>query len=568
MTQLRFHSKTRAEYLIATGRVILAAFFLFAVWLDPSEPSRYAHITYGILTAYLGYSVVIAAVSWRRGLAWGILHLVTHSVDLLVFTCLMFLTTGPNSPFFVYFIFILVCATFRWQWRGTLWTAAAAMSVTLLLAWYPSNLLLDHSFELNRFIIRIAYLAVVAALLGYLGAYEESMREILAMLSQWPGETPPEEPGEDGQGMLGHAAAILRAPRVVLLWEEEEEPWLHLLSWTAEGCRYEWKEPGVFGDIVAKGLERASFFTREAGLGQALVVCNTAAGLQERRGAPLHPEFVRCFNVTSACVSPLDGEKITGYLVALDRRHLTPDDLVLGGIVAHEIAARLDHALLLKQLQQGAAADERLRLAHDLHDGLLQSLAGAGLQLATVSRLIEADPAAARESIRQVQQLLASEQRDLRMQINDMKQLFSRRKNEEYGLAKRLDELAGRIRRQWEIACSVTCHTPAPQLQRSIAREIYFVVHEALINAVRHAEATTLRAEISFDAQWARITVSDDGRGFGFQGRYDQDQLSDLKRGPVTLRERIDALNGKLVIESGERGARLDITLPLVELGG
>ncbi|QXE89642.1 hypothetical protein KP001_14490 [Geomonas subterranea] len=568
MTQPSYHSKTRAEYLIATGRVILSAFFLFAVWLDPSEPTRYAATAYGILSGYLGYSLAIGALTWRQAFGWSRLHLITHSIDLLVFACLMFLTTGPNSPFFVYFIFILVCATFRWQWRGTLWTAVAAMSITLLLAWYPSNLLLEHSFELNRFIIRIAYLAVVAGLLGYLGAYEESMREILAMLSQWPRETLPQEPGADGQGMLGHAAAILKVPRVVLLWEEEEEPWLHLLCWTAEGCRYEWKEPGIFGDLVAGGLERASFFCREAGSDRALVVCNTAGGLQQRRCAPLHPEFVRYFNVSSACISPLGGEKVSGYLFALDRSHLTPDDLVLGGIVAREIAARLDHALLLKQLQQGAAADERLRLAHDLHDGLLQALAGAGLQLAAASRQIATDPAAARENILQVQQLLASEQRDLRTQINDMKPLFSRRKTEEFGLPKRLEELAGRIKRQWEVACSVTCHTPAPRLQRSMAREIYFVVHEALINAVRHAEATTLRAEIHFDTQWARITVTDDGRGFGFQGCFDQDQLSDLKRGPVTLRERIDALNGKLVIDSSEHGARLDITLPLMELGG
>ncbi|WP_224984434.1 sensor histidine kinase [Geomonas agri] len=568
MMQPRYHSKTRTEHLIATGRVILSTFFLFAVWLDPSEPTRYAATTYGILSGYLGYSLVIGVLTWRQAFGWTKLHLFTHSIDLLVFACLMFLTTGPNSPFFVYFIFILVCATFRWQWRGTLWTAVAAMCITLLLAWYPSNLLLNQNFELNRFIIRIAYLAVVAGLLGYFGAYEESMREILAMLSQWPRETLPQEPGADGQGMLGHAAAILRAPRVVLLWEEEEEPWLHLLCWTAEGCHYEWKEPDVFGEIVADGLEQASFFTRDAGSSHIPVVCNTVAGLQQRYGAPLNAELVRRFDICSACVSPLDGEKISGYLLALDRGQLTPDDLVLGGIVAHEIAARLDHALLLKQLQQGAAADERLRLAHDLHDGLLQSLAGAGLQLVAASRLIESDPAGSRDSIMQVQQLLAAEQRDLRMQINDMKPLFSRRKTEEFGLAKRLEELAGRIKRQWEVACSVTCHSPTPRLQRSMAREIYFVVHEALINAVRHAEATTLRAEICFDAQWARITVIDDGRGFGFQGCYDQDQLSDLKRGPVTLRERIDALNGRLVIDSSERGARLDITLPLIEQGG
>lgn len=566
MTQQRYHSKTRAEYLIASGRVILAAFFLLAVLLDPPEPSRYARITYCILLGYLLYSAVIGLIIKRRGFGWKKLHLFTHGLDLLVFACLMFFTTGPNSPFFVYFIFVLVCATFRWQWRGTLWTAVAAMAVTVLLAWYPSDLLMQQNFELNRFIIRIAYLAVVAGLLGYLGAYEESMREILSMLSQWPGSTLPEEPGPDGAGMLGHAAAILHAPRVVLCWEEAEEPWLHVLSWSPEGSRYDREEPGVFGNMVADELSEGGFFCRHADQKQAQVIYNSAAGLQQWSGAPFHPEFVRRFEIGSAVVSRLAGEKISGYLVALDKAHPTPDDLVLGGIVAREVAARLSQGLLLKQLQQVAADEERLRLAHDLHDGLLQSLAGASLQLATANRLIVHDTAA-RDCIEQVQHLLASEQRDLRTQINALKRFFSRRKPEEFGLMQRLDDLCARVRRQWEISCSITCGTPQPPLERGIAREIYFVIHEAVINAVRHAGAATLRVELAFYAQWVQVTVIDDGHGFAFHGRYDQDQLSDMKRGPVLLRERVDALNGELTIDSSERGSRIDITLPLMEQG-
>ena len=567
MTQPIFHSRARAEYLIAGGRVILAAFFLLAVWLDPSEPSRYARLTYDILLGYLLYSAVLGALILRKGFGRGTLHLLTHGIDLIVFACLMFLTTGPNSPFFVYFIFVLVCATFRWQWRGTLWTAAVAMSATLLLAWYPSNLLLDRGFEVNRFVIRIAYLCVVAGLLGYLGAYEESMRKTIAMLSQWPPETLPDEPGPDGPGMLGHAAAILRAPRVVLCWEEEDEPWLHLLAWSAEGSRYDREEPGTFDGVIADGLTGASFFCRLTDE-RTEVVYNSAGGLQQWHGFPFHPEFARRFEVSSAAVSPLAGEKISGCLVALDMRHPNQDDLVLGGIVAHELTARLSHGLLLKQLRQNAADEERMRLAHDLHDGLLQSLAGASLQLATASRLIGNDTEAARESVRQVQQLLASEQRDLRMQIKALKRFFSRRAPEEFGLIQRLGDLATRITRQWEISCAINCRTPAPPIERGVAREIYFVVHEALINAVRHADAATLRVDVAFDAHRVQITVTDDGHGFSFQGRYDQDQLSDMKRGPVTLRERIDALNGKLVIDSGEHGARLDITLPLMAHGG
>lgn len=68
-------------------------------------------------------------------------------------------------------------------------------------------------------------------------------------------------------------------------------------------------------------------------------------------------------------------------------------------------------------------------------------------------------------------------------------------------------------------------------------------------------------------ADRVRITVTDDGQGFPFHGRYDQEELSEMKRGPVTLRERISALRGTLLIDSQETGVRLDIVLPLADQG-
>ena len=113
----RYFPQRRVERLIAAGRMVLSAFFLLAIWLDPSEPSRYAELTYGILACYLAYSLILGRLTWRKDFNRGYLQIVTHSVDMVVFAFLMFLTAGPNSPFFVYFIFLLVCATFRWQWR-------------------------------------------------------------------------------------------------------------------------------------------------------------------------------------------------------------------------------------------------------------------------------------------------------------------------------------------------------------------------------------------------------------------------------------------------------------------
>ena len=59
------------------------------------------------------------------------------------------------------------------------------------------------------------------------------------------------------------------------------------------------------------------------------------------------------------------------------------------------------------------------------------------------------------------------------------------------------------------------------------------------------------------------IAVGDDGRGFPFRGRYDLARLTELNVGPVVLRQRVAALEGELTIDSGVRGARVAITIPL-----
>jgi len=171
----------------------------------------------------------------------------------------------------------------------------------------------------------------------------------------------------------------------------------------------------------------------------------------------------------------------------------------------------------------------------------------------------------AQQRIQEIQRLIAAEQKDLRTHIRELRPFVSERPPEDFELSTRLQELAERIRWQWNLSVEINVLPPVPRLSRNIAREIYFVVHEALINAVRHAGAANLRAELSFEPGRVRIMVADDGHGFAFQGCYDQDTLSEKKLGPVTLRERIIAMRGTLCIDSQETGARLEITLPFFE---
>jgi len=554
----------RTERIISAGRVILAAFALYAIWLDPAEPARYAVTTYSLLVGYLCYSVILGLAAWESNINWDRLAVAIHALDLSLFAIFMFLTTGPSSPFFAFFVFSLVCAALRWQMRGTLYTAAVAIGLVAVMALYPSDILRGEGFEMNRFVIRIGYLFVVAVLLGYLGAYEQQLRRKLFGLAAWP-RTSREEADPQVRDALKHAAALLAAPRILAVWEEKEEPLLHVALWSDGKLNTARERPDAFGALVAEPLADANFLCRDPLAPSPSVLIDAPPGFERREGAPLHPALLWRFSMKSVLSLALESESVSGRLFALDKARLTPDDLVLGRIVAHAVSNDLEHFYLLKRIRQTTAAEERVRLARDLHDGLLQSLTGAALQLETAHQLMQKDPQAARERLLDIQKLISAEQKNLRTHIRQLKPPYPGVPEADEDLGDRLKELAGRIERQWgqRVELHVALHRHG--FPWTAAQGVYFIVHEALVNAARHARASLVRAEIRSDDRGLRIVVADNGRGFLFHGRRDHAALTELNLGPVTLRERVASLGGELAIESAGTGARLEIALPIGE---
>jgi signal transduction histidine kinase len=554
--------RRRPERLIAGGRVVLAASSLFAVWLDPSEPAKYAHIAYGLLVAYLVYAAVTALLVWRMETPVGSWRLLTHAFDLLFFSLFIYFTAGTDSPFTTYFVYSLACATLRWRWRGTLWTAAVALAAFLAVGFYFGEVRADPAFQLDSFIIRGVYLAVVAALLGYLGAHEQRTRDEVGRLAAWP-QRVPDHLEALVEETLRHGAGVVGAPRAALAWIEGEEPWAHLAVWHPGGVERRREPPAALQPWVAEPLAATRFLCPDLAASPPVSRWSAGDGLRRFAGPPLHPALAERFAARSLLSVPLAGETFDGRLFFFDKPAATSDDLVLAEVVAGVATARLDHFALTRRLLQVAATEERIRLARDLHDGVLQSLAGMALRLAAARRQLDEDADGGRQRLAEVQRLIAAEQRDLRFFIEELKPAPAAVEERVDGLAGRLAELIDRIEREWDLRVDLQAEGLSEPVSDALARDVYHIVREALVNAVRHGEASRVGVTIAaVPARGVSIRVHDNGRGFPFQGRMTGEALARLDAGPKTLRERVAALRGSLEVESSAAGARLDIELP------
>ena len=100
------------------------------------------------------------------------------------------------------------------------------------------------------------------------------------------------------------------------------------------------------------------------------------------------------------------------------------------------------------------------------------------------------------------------------------------------------------------------------EIPASLAREIYQLIREGIMNAARHSQASVVHVDVQADDENIHIAMSDNGHGFPFRGRYDNAKLASTGLGPSIIQSRIAALGGSVSIDSRESGSRLELTVP------
>ena len=246
-----------------------------------------------------------------------------------------------------------------------------------------------------------------------------------------------------------------------------------------------------------------------------------------------------------------------------------PSDRVLEGLArevirhtsADQFLSARQRALSDRHRAFGQLLEERLRLASELHDGLLQALTGAALHLDATLRILETDPDGARTRIREIQELILERQRELRVFIEQVRHPEASHAVMHADFLIALRKLCDRVSR-W--GPKVDLHAPdRAVIPGPIVDHVFRLVEEGLSNVTRHARARVAHVDLSISDHVVRIVIADDGSGFPFRGRYDLAALDARAIGPASLKERVASLSGKLVLVSSPSGSTIEIDLPL-----
>jgi len=551
-------SRRRARVL-ATARAFLALASLIAIYLDPTEPARYAPLAYGLMSFYAFYSLAVVAVLriWPDPARFP--SVLVHGVDLLWAGSIILFTEGPNSPFYLFFLFVLIAAAYRWGFRETLYTAFASAALLFLEAYLlrsatgPFADLTSGQLEINRLIMRATSLMLVGVLLGYLADQDKLLRgeasfvmQLLARLQGHKGLRPALA------DMLAEFARLYSARSAFLVTRETATGRLFLWEWRPSPSsapsilHFEELDPASCGSLLT--LPAAAWrVARQEIVGQY--------------GAAAWPPLAILHDAQSlfAVEVPFSADWLGSlFLVDLPRPPSESEADFLRGAV-RQVAPAIHSLYLIRRLRSRAGALERARVARDLHDGVLQALLSLELQADVLRQQAESSsPGMAPD--------LAAVQKQIHQQVIEVRELMQQMKPVEEDPRQFLDALAdltGRFGRDTGIAATFVTDLDEINMAPRTGRELARIVQEALVNVRKHSGARNVLVRFAARNGHWEVEVDDDGRGFDFAGRCDLRELATARKGPLVIRERVASLGGGLVIDSKPgQGARLSITVP------
>jgi signal transduction histidine kinase len=544
---------------------MLAILMLLAIFVDSRRAAAFT--VYLTIGAWVFYSCVI--VVWLYYRESSPPTRVLHLFDILWIILITWLTQGP---FFMLFIFSLVAAGFRWGFPETMSTVAVNVVILNIEAFFGKGTtgsfqdLLQGQFEVNRLIVRCAFLIVLGLLIGVGAENEKERRAEAAMVNRLLHSVRPEAGLTNSLHIvLSEFARLFSAKRAYVTIKELTTD--RVLVWQLETLLPEAKPhmreipAAEADDYLLRDLPSAFYCRQTVGFVQMNWLEGGSVRSREMDALP-NVAIARGPVRSMVCVASELGDQWFARLVLLDARlgERRERELRFAESLARQATSALYSLFLIRRLRARAGAMERARVARELHDGAIQSLISAEMRADVLRRRAERGTPGLAPEISELQHLL-------RREVLNLRDLMQQMRPVELTPEQLLDYIADtvdRFRRDTGIEAAFVSDLQDVHVTPHVCRELVRIVQEGLVNIRKHAKAT--HATVGMTRRESGIlllTISDNGCGFEFEGIISPEDLATTTKGPMIIKERVRNIGGQLSIESSPgRGSRLEITLP------
>jgi PAS domain S-box-containing protein len=217
-----------------------------------------------------------------------------------------------------------------------------------------------------------------------------------------------------------------------------------------------------------------------------------------------------------------------------------------------------------RRSEEEAIAAERLRIAHELHDGLGQSMAALRFRVRQWHKLVDSDPAQMHAELDELREILSDSIIHVRRSIFALRPI----ELEGLGFFPALRQFAAGFGEHYQMRVNLDISGDQKRMAASLELALFRIIQETLNNVGKHAQASAVWIALDMEATdetsktpIIALTIRDNGVGFDPASLDQVTQLGHL--GLKQMRERVEQINGTFSVHSQpEQGTEIKITLP------
>jgi len=548
------YEQLAAERQQAVIRLLLAltsSLVLIKFYIDQSPPEEYlkitAHQVATIVTLLMAYSGAMwALVRWRP--EWLRTTIAVSSVaEVALITYLIRSTAGTDIPFHFWYIFYVVSVATRYGWQySVLALSASIVTFTLVACFAPQS----YGTNVTAVLGFTGFLLVLAFMFGRISekqlSYQSSLLVVNEFRAELAGLTTSREITDH---LLSRTKELLKVEKAFFLPAKRGSDGSEEIGLRSAGA-----DPVLLGAF----REGAGVWNVEEILKEQRPIVSNKVG----KDPSLRGDEAARLGIKNLAAAPMMVRSVpVGVVYAANRKDksLSNSDLQLLELIATQAAPVVENALLWERLREAAASEERLRIARDLHDNFLQTLAAIKLHLERCKILVSKDTDRALDGIDKIHQIATRGLAEVRAYLSELRLMGPEPSRFRQAVERCCADAAARGR--FETILDLTL--PEDAMQPNIALAAFQIVRELVNNAAAHSHAQTVRVGVHASDGKLTMEVSDDGAGFDV-ARVRAEKASAGHMGLVGVEERVRQSNGTFTLTSEPgKGTRAVATLSL-----